>query len=114
MPLLWIFQLDNDPKHMGKILKAWFQMEPIEKMEWPAQSPDLDPIENLWGYVKRRLGKLPKPKNKEELFQNVQAAWGSIPSSDCQKLVGSMPRRCKDVLRLKGSTTKYEMTDFYI
>ncbi len=84
MALRWVFQQDNDPKHTAKVVKDWFDENNIKVMKQSAQQPDLNPIENLWGELKRALSKLPRPKNANELWENAKIAWVSIPVEKCQ------------------------------
>ena len=71
-------------------------------------APDLNPIEHLWWYLKRRLAEYENPpKGMEELWERVQVEWEKIPASECQKLIESMPRRVKAVIKAKGGYTKY-------
>lgn len=75
---------------------------------WPANSPDLNPIEHLWNYIKDRLKEYPEaPRGMLELWERVQEIWDRIPSKVCQDLIASMPRRMEAVIRAKGKHTKY-------
>lgn len=106
LPLAWIFQQDNDPKHCSRVVKSWFETNSISVLEWPAQSPDLNPIENLWGIIKRAVAAR-KPMNRSSLWEIIQQEWNKITPSQCEALVGTMTNRCAEVIRQKGYPTKY-------
>uniref|UniRef100_A0A914UYA6 Tc1-like transposase DDE domain-containing protein n=1 Tax=Plectus sambesii TaxID=2011161 RepID=A0A914UYA6_9BILA len=90
----WVLQQDNDPKHTVKSVKRWVTEKKLRLMEWPVQSPDLNPIENLWEEVERRLAgqKFRKPDN---LFNALSREWAALPLQTLETLVKSMPRGCK-------------------
>ena len=68
-------------------------------MVWPAWSPDLSPLEHLWGYLKRRLTEYEHPPNWiHELWKRSQVEQEKVPAEECQKLIESMPRRIQAVL----------------
>jgi transposase len=104
----FIFQQDNDPKHTSKLAKKWFADHSIKLLRWPAQSPDLNPIEHLWGYLKRKLNAYPTdPRSIEELWQRIQQEWVQIPPDVCYDLIASMPSRIQAVLQARGGNTRY-------
>ncbi|KIJ20734.1 hypothetical protein PAXINDRAFT_6524 [Paxillus involutus ATCC 200175] len=66
-------------------------------MVWPAQSPDLNPIEHLWFHLKRKLAEYPEPpKGIAELWERVEREWERIEAATCQELIQSMPRRVQE------------------
>lgn len=103
-----IFQQDNDPKHKAKMVQEWLNTQPFEVLEWPAQSPDLNPIEHLWAHLKRRLNEYGEPPSgMVELWERVEIEWEKITKEICIKLIESMPKRIDAVLKAKGRWTKY-------
>jgi hypothetical protein len=103
-----IFQHDNDPKHLSGIARQWFQDNGIEVLDWPSQSPDLNPIEHLWYHLKRQLASYEtEAKGMNELWERVETEWDKIPREVCLKLIESMPRRIATVLSAKGGYTTY-------
>jgi len=103
-----IFQQDNESKHTCRKVKEWLEEQDFETMVWLAQSPDLNPIEHLWGCLKRRLGEYEhSPNGILQLWKRIQEVWEGTPVEECQKLIESMPRRVQAVVKAKEGYTKY-------
>lgn len=102
----FIFQHDNDPKHTSGVVSRYLKNKKINVIQWPAQSPDLNPIENLWAELNRAT-KDRKPKNEDELFDILKSAWQSLTLEYVHKLIESMQSRCKAIMKSKGMPTKY-------
>jgi hypothetical protein len=102
----WIFQQDNDPKHMALINKRYLENKGVNILNWPAQSPDLNPIENLWNELDRQLQNR-DCNSEDELFDTLKDGWDDLTAEYMEKLVDSMPRRCAAVIAANGNGTKY-------
>lgn len=104
----YLFQEDNAPIHIAKSTKNWINKNNINILPWPAQSPDLNPIEHLWDELERKVrAHKPLPTNINELYEILQEEWIKIDIKKYQNLVNSMPSRINAVIDSKGYPTKY-------
>lgn len=104
----WTFQQDNAPIHKARVTGEWFQEHRLNVMEWPAKSPDLNPIENLWGILTRTVYAGNKQyANKRELKDAILRAWANIPIEIIHKLIESMTKRVMECVAAEGKALEY-------
>ncbi len=99
-------KLNGDADFTAKGTKIWFNDHGVTVLDWPANSPDLNPIENLWGIVKRKMRDT-RPNNADDLKAAIKVTWASITPEQCHRLITNMPRRIDAVIHAKGGPTKY-------
>ncbi len=75
-------------------------------LDWPENSPDLNPIENIWVIFKRKMSDT-RPNNAGDLKAAIKATWASITPEQCHRLIASMPRHIDAVIHAKGGPIKY-------
>ena len=104
----WVFQQDNATCHSSKSTIEWFQRNNIRVLQWPSRSPDLNPIENLWGILVRAVYANGRQfENVQSLKQAILEAWEEIPHETLQKLIDSMKDRMFEVISKNGDPTMY-------
>lgn len=104
----YLFQDDNAPVHRATRLAVYKVQNNVKTISWPAQSPDLNIIENIWLYIKRKLSfRVNVINSEQDLFYEILRIWTEIPPAYVQSLYLSIPRRLMQVIRFKGHLTKY-------
>lgn len=104
----FILMHDNARAHTAGIVQDYIGEVGFRVMEWPACSPDLNPIEHLWDELKRRIrARLPAPTSIPELVFAVEEEWHNIPQETIANLIRSMPNRMRNVIRARGGHTRY-------
>ena len=101
-----IFQQDNAPSHRYGDVALWLDQKNIRTLEWPAQSPDMNLIENVWNELKYRIrGEV--FRNKDELWKRLKKEWKRIDRQTILNLYESMPNRILALKNANGNQTKY-------
>ncbi len=102
----FMFQQDGAPAHTAHSVQDWFSQSNVELLPWCARSPDLNPIENIWAWMDRRMMSQ-QITSIEHLKEVLHETWLSIPHDLCINLIESMPRRIKECIKNKGGHFRY-------
>ena len=97
----WLLQEDNDPKHKSIKAQGWKADNEINCLSWPSQSPDLNPMENVWSVLQANVGNH-KPNSVKELIQVTNKEWKALDKIFAQNLVISMKNCVSLLLSNKG------------
>ncbi|UYV73074.1 hypothetical protein LAZ67_10001746, partial [Cordylochernes scorpioides] len=100
-----IFMDDNARSHRARLVNEYLQSENIRRMDWPARSPDLNPIEHVWDALGRRIGaRHSSPRTLVELRTALLEEWGLLPLDLLQSLVNSMRARCETLIAVRDES----------
>ena len=104
----FILMDDNAPAHRAGITDQYLEQATIVHMEWPARSPDLNPIEHAWGMLQTAVSSRPvQPASVQKLRQALLEEWDQIPQYKIRRLISSMRRCCQAVNEAQGHHTRY-------
>lgn len=104
----FLFMDDNAPPHRARIVTDRLQAVGVPRMEWPALSPDLNPIEHMWDQLSRRIRDRPHPPHDLRTLRTaLTEEWAAIPQNRVRRLINSMRRRCQAVIDARGLHTRY-------
>jgi hypothetical protein len=102
----FVFMQHNYPKHTAHNTKMWILHNTPEYLKTTPHTPDINPIEHLWGHLERKI-RNHHTSSKEDLKIALLEEWNNIPTSVTFNLVNSMPRRLDAITKSKGNPTKY-------
>lgn len=103
-----IFMDDTAPAHRAKITQEFKKKNFFRILNWSSNSPDLNPIENIWNLLKNRLqAREPRPQEIEEIKKAVVEEWNAIIIEEIRKYVDSMPKRIQEVISSNGGHTRW-------
>jgi transposase len=103
-----VYMDDNAPIHRAAVVRQWKMDFGIQGLDWPPYSPDLNPIENVWAYLKHSINKQSdRPHSLAELRNRLTVAWNCVPKELVVRLYASMPGRLRQCLRVKGYPIRY-------
>ena len=104
----FILMDDNARPHRARVVNEYLQNETIERMDWPARSPDLNPIEHAWDMLQTAISARPvQARNIEELRQALIQEWTNLDQNRLIRLIQSMRRQCLAVINARGGHKRY-------
>ena len=101
------FMADNDPKHTSNEAKDWLTANGVDWWRTPAESPDCNPIENLWHELKEYNRRVVKPTNKQQLINGIQQFWETVSIAKCVKYINHLKKVLPKVIELNGAATGF-------
>ena len=107
LPVSHRLMQDNDPKHTSRLVKGFMETEGVNWWKTPPESPDCNPIENMWHELKEYLRREVKPKTKDELVSGIREFWATVSVTKCRKYIGHLKKVLPRVIELNGGPTGY-------
>ena len=101
------FMQDNDPKHTSRLAKGFFESESINWWKTPPESPDMNPIENLWHELKEFVKREVKPTTKSQLVTGLTRFWNTVDAQKCNKYINHLYKVLPKVVSVDGAATGY-------
>ena len=101
------FMQDNDPKHTSRLAAQFFSDNGINWWKTPAESPNCNPIENLWHEMKEFLRREVKPTTKQQLIDGIYTFWRTVDVPKCTIYIRHLRRVLPRVIELKGAATGF-------
>lgn len=98
---------DNDPKHTSRRVAQFFEEEGINWWKTPPESPDLNPIENLWHELKEYIRREVKPTIKSELIDGIKCFWHTVGATKCRKYISHLRKVVPRTVEVQGAATGY-------
>ena len=104
----WILMDDNATCHRSRVTNSFKSQAGIRTLTWPARSPDLNPIENVWSLLKRSVRRALRPGDDLLRLETLlRQEWDRLSQDTINRLIESMPSRIRQVIELSGDGTKY-------
>ncbi len=101
------FMQDNDPKHVSRCAKSFMEEHGVNWWRTPPESPDLNPIENLWHKLKEHLRAKVKPMNQSELVDGIESFWATVNREKCTKYIRHLRKVIPEDIEVQGEATGY-------
>jgi len=103
----WQLLMDQAPAHSANLTKKWLRQREVQVVKyWPSNSPDLNPMENVWAWMKKQVYNK-NARTLQQLKDAVHERWMQLPDWYCSKLMCSMERRLRLVVEKNGGYTGY-------